>query len=115
MIPGLEIPPQYGYPLLALIIGPLVGFIVNRALKNKPGAPTVTEAWDETRKVREEMTDMRAAFDVAFRWIERATRDWNSGKPLPRFSAHDREVIAKIRPIPEPEPPATTGPIPKEE
>lgn len=115
MIDGLEIPPQLGYPILVGVVLAVVGYIVQKALKNRPGPPTVSEAWDETRKVRDEMTDMRAGFDVLFGWMERAIRDWNTGKPLPRLTAHDREVIAKIRPMPDAEPPAITGPIPKEE
>jgi hypothetical protein len=101
VIPGLEIPPQYGYPFLTACVLAIIGGIIQRILKNRPGPPTVAEAWDETRKVRDEMTNMRAGFDVLFSWMERAVRDWNTGKPLPRFSAHDREIIDKIRPAPE--------------
>ncbi len=104
MIPGLEIPPQYGYPLLALFLGPLIGYIVSKALKNKPGAPTVTEAWDETRKVRTEMDEMRAAFDVLYHHIERTARDWNKGKPYPKFTAAEKAILDKIRPVPETDP-----------
>lgn len=105
IIPGLEIPPTVGYPILGALVLALVGFVIQRALKNKPGAPTVTEAWEETRKVRSEMDDMRAGFDVLFHWMERAARDWNKGKPLPRFTPAEKVILDKIRPVMEPESP----------
>lgn len=101
VLPGLEIPPQYGWPLLGVILVALIGVIGNRILKNRPGAPTVTEAWEETRLVRSELNDFRAAVDVFFHWMERAIGDWNTGKPIPRLSPRERAVLDKIRPLPE--------------
>jgi hypothetical protein len=104
VIPGLEIPPQYGWPLLTALAIAIVGYVIQKALKNKPGAPTVTEAWEETRLVREEMNNMRAAFDVLFHLIDRTARDWNKGKPFPRLTPEEKAIVDKVRPIPEPEP-----------
>lgn len=101
VLPGLEIPPQYGWPLATAIALAIIGYIVQKALKNKPGAPTVMEAWEETRLVRTELNDFRAAVDVFFHWMERAIGDWNTGKPIPRLSTRDRAVLDKIRPLPE--------------
>lgn len=106
VLPGLELPPQYGYPLLTAVLVVIVGYIVNRALKNRPGAPTVTEAWEETRKVKAETAaqihDLQEAFNVAIAWIDRASRDWGKTSKPPAFSKAERAIIDKIRPLPEP-------------
>lgn len=111
MIPGLEIPPTIGWPIAGALALALVGYVTQKALKNRPGAPTVTEAWEETRKVRNEMDDLRAGFDVLLHVIERVARDWNKGKPFPRFTPEERAILEKIRPIsePEPDPPPSSG------
>jgi hypothetical protein len=106
VIPGLEIPPQYGWPILTGLALAVVGYAINRALKNRPGAPTVTEAWEETRKVKAEtgqqIHDLQAAFNVTVAWIDRASRDWGKTRKPPAFSAEERAIIDKIRPLPEP-------------
>lgn len=101
MIPGLEIPPQYGWPVFTGVVLAIAGYVTQRALKNRPGAPTVAEAWEETRKVHEEMRDLRAGFDVLFNWMDRAIHDWGKRKSPPGFSAEERLIIDKIRPIPQ--------------
>jgi hypothetical protein len=111
MIPGLEIPPQYGYPFLTACVVAVIGGIVQRILKNRPAPPTVTEAWEETRLVRAELNDFRGAVDVFFHWMERAISDWNSGKPVPRLTQRERDVLDKIRPVPEEV--IGTGPLPE--
>lgn len=45
MIPGLEIPAALGYPILIGIVLAIVGYILNRLLKNRPGPPSITEMW----------------------------------------------------------------------
>lgn len=106
LLPGLQVPPQYGYPLLSAVLVVIVGYIVNRALKNRPGAPTVTEAWEETRKVKAETSqqihDLQEAFNVAIAWIDRASRNWGKTTNPPAFSKEERAIIDKIRPLPEP-------------
>lgn len=113
VLPGLELPPQYGYPLLIAVVLAIIGYITNRALKNRPGAPTVTEAWEETRKVKletaEQIHDLQAAFNVAIAWIDRASRDWGKTTKPPAFSAEERAIIDKIRPLPEPLEESDTG------
>lgn len=101
VIPDLVVPPQYGYPFLTAVVIAIIGWVANRALKNRPGAPTVTEAWEETRLVRTELNDFRGAVDVFFHWMERAIADWNTGKPIPRLTQREREVLDKIRPLPD--------------
>jgi len=61
----------------------------------------IQDVWAENRTMRNEIRDLENAFDVAFRWMERAIRDWNTGRPLPEFTREDEQVIGKIRHAPD--------------
>lgn len=87
-----------GSVVVAVIGG---GFMV-WAKNHTPAAPTpIQDVWDENRTLRAEIRDLENAFDVGFRWIEQAVRDWNTGRPLPQFTDEDKAIIGKIRRAPD--------------
>jgi hypothetical protein len=93
----------------SIVVAVIGGAFMVWAKHHTPAVPvSVPDVWGENRKLREEadertdrIREFEDAFAVAFRWMERAIRDWNTGKPVPEFSDEEKQVIGKIRRAPD--------------
>lgn len=93
----------------SVVVAVIGGAFMVWAKRHTPATPvTVPDVWGENRKLREEadsdhlrIREFEDAFAVAFRWMERAIRDWNTGKPIPEFTDEEKQVIGKVRRAPD--------------
>lgn len=120
MIPGLELPPQYGYPLLTALILAFVGYIIQRVLKNRPGPPSIPEMWARIEKLEAKAEASGTRESAALKettelkefisdWITRLLHWDNTGRkgrmPLPSDDDLTRLNIKHPDPQPEGEQP----------
>lgn len=75
----LSIPPEYGIPFATAVVLALIGYVVQRALKNRPAAPTVEGIWlrlDKVEKRLEVAEDRLAAAETREAEVKGIVRDW---------------------------------------